>query len=184
MSRWLPRLVFAPVNKKVALRLLVPMLVVTGISSAGAKEQALPSLWRNIVPAIEKNIQQGTHNVQPYFAASFVFAVVGILFLVMILTRAVDIVLVYFAARASFALSFLWFICALMSLLPGSLMGLHRVFIVLIVAFTLGSQFTRGGTIRYYLDEHHYGDFATQVVVIGTYLAFAWLPLRLAIIGR
>src|SRR4051812_19834341 len=102
MSHWIPRLVFSPVNKRVAWRLLLPMLVVTGISAAGAKEQALPSLWKNILPAIEENVGHGaTHNIQPYFGASFVFAVLGILFLIMILTRAVDIQLVYFAARAS-----------------------------------------------------------------------------------
>jgi uncharacterized integral membrane protein len=185
MSHWTPRLVFAPVNRRVAWKLLVPMLLITGISGAGAKEQALPNLWKDIVPAIEANVQHGaTRDVQPYFAASFVLSALGILFLVMILSRAVDIQLAYFAGRASFALSFLWFVCAVMSLLPSSLMGLHRVFIVLVVAATVGSQFVRGGTIRYYWEKSHYGDLATQVVFIGTYLALAWLPLRFALTGR
>ena len=185
MAHWLPRLVFSPVNRTVAWRLLLPMLVVTGISGVGAKEQALPSLWKQILPAIEENVHSGAvHDVQPYFAASFVFSILGILFLVMILSRAVDIQLAYFAGRASFALSFLWFICAVMSLLPGSLMGLHRVFLILVVAATVGSQFIRGGTVRFYWNEGHYGDLAAQVVFIGTYLAFAWLPLRFALTGR
>ncbi|HUP62698.1 MAG TPA: hypothetical protein VNA69_20015 [Thermoanaerobaculia bacterium] len=185
MAYWIPRLVFSPVNKDVAWRLLLPMLVVTGISGVGAKEQALPGLWKEILPAIETNLLHGAaHNVQPYFAASFVFAILGILFLVMILTRAVDIQLAYFAGRASFALSFLWFICAVLSLLPNSFMGLHRVFVVLVVAATVGSQFIRGGTITYYWTQRHYGDLVTQVIFIGTYLAFAWLPLRFALTGR
>lgn len=184
-SQWIPRLVFSPVNKRVVRRLLLPMLIVTGISGAGAKEQALPSLWKTIIPAIEANVQHGAmRDVQPYFAAAFVFAILGILFLIMILTRAVDIQLMYFAGRASIGLSFLWFICAVLSLLPGSFMGLHRVFIVLVVAATLAMQFVRGGTIRYYWDRRHYGDLATQIIFIGTYLAFAWLPLRFALIGR
>lgn len=183
-TRWIPRLVFSSVNKRVALRLLLPMVVVTGISGVGAKEQALPSLWNEILPAIEENVRQGaTRSVQPYFAASFVFAILGILFLVMVLSHAVDIQLAYFAGRASFALSLLWFTCAVMSLLPPSLMGLHRVFVVLVVLATLGSQFIRGGTIPYYWDQRYYGDLATQVVFIGTYLAFAWLPLRFALTG-
>jgi O-antigen ligase len=56
MAQWIPRLVFSSVNKTLAWRLLVPMLLVTGISGAGAKEQALPNLWKEIVPAIEKNL--------------------------------------------------------------------------------------------------------------------------------
>jgi uncharacterized integral membrane protein len=185
MAHWIPLLVFSSVNKRVAWRLLLPMLVVTGISGAGAKEKALPSLWKEILPAIEENVRHGAmHDVQPYFGASFVFAILGILFLVMVLSRAVDIQLAYFAGRASFALSFLWFICAVMSLLPASLMGLHRIFVVLVVLATLGSQFIRGGTIKFYWDQHYYGDLATQVVFIGTYLAFAWLPLRFALTGR
>src|ERR1051326_2870363 len=184
MSDWLPRLVFTPVNKKVAFRLMAPMLVVTGISGIGAQKLALPNLWKNIGPAIEANVGRDvTHHIQPFFAASFVFAILGILFLVMILSQAVDIQLAYFAGRASFALSFLWFICAVMSLLPASLMGLHRVFVVLVVASTVGSQFIRGGTIRYYWMKRHYGDLATQVIFIGTYLALAWLPLRFALTG-
>jgi hypothetical protein len=102
----------------------------------------------------------------------------------MVLSRAVDIQLAYFAGRASFALSLLWFTCAVMSLLPPSLMGLHRVFVVLVVLATLGSQFIRGGTIRYYWDQRYYGDLATQVVFVGTYLAFAWFPLHFALTGR
>jgi hypothetical protein len=161
------------------------MLLITGLSGAGAKEQALPNLWKDIVPAIEANVRHGaTHDIQPFFAASFVFSVLGIVFLTMILSRAVDIQLVYFAARASFALSFLWFVCAVMSLLPASLMGLHRVFIVLVVAATVGSQFVRSGTVRYYWENRHYGDLATQVVFISTYLALTWLPLRFALTGR
>jgi uncharacterized integral membrane protein len=185
MADWLPRLVFAPVNRRVAWRLLLPMLVVTGISGIGAQKQALPSLWKQILPAIEENVHSGSvHNAQPYFAASFVFSVVGILFLVMVLSRAVDIQLAYFAGRASFALSFLWFLCALMSLLPESLMGLHRIFIICAALATLGSQFIRGGTIRYYWREGHFGDLGVQIVFIGTYLTFAWLPLRFALTGR
>lgn len=184
MANWLPRLVFAPVNRRVAWRLLAPMLLITGFSGAGAKEQALPSLWRDIVPAITENVNGATHDVRPYFAAAFVFSILGILFLLMILSRAVDIQLAYFAGRASFALSFLWFVCAVMSLLPDSLMGLHRIFVVLVVLATVGSQFIRGGTVRYYWSNGHFGDLATQVVFIGTYLALTWLPLRFALIGR
>jgi uncharacterized integral membrane protein len=185
MSRWIPRLVFSSVNRSVAWRLLVPMMFVTGISGAGAKEMALPNLWQDILPAIERNVGPGaTPDMQPYFAAAFVFSVLGILFLVMVLSRAVDIQLVYFAGRASFALSLLWLVCAVMSLLPPSLMGLHRVFVVLVVVSTVGSQFVRGGTVRYYWSEGHYGDLATQVVFMGTYLAFAWLPLRFALSGK
>jgi hypothetical protein len=158
---------------------------VTGISGAGAREKALPNLWKEILPAIERNVDHGAVvDIQPYFAASFVFSVLGILFLVMVLSRAVDIQLAYFAGRASFALSFLWLVCATMSLLAASLMDLHRVFVVLVVVATLGSQFVRGGTVRYYWSERHYGDLATQVMFIGTYLAFAWLPLKFALTGR
>lgn len=52
MGRWTPYLVFAPVNKRLAWGLLVPMLLVTGISGAGAKDMALPNLWKDILPAI------------------------------------------------------------------------------------------------------------------------------------
>jgi hypothetical protein len=177
--------VFSAVNKKVAWRLLFPMMLVTGISGIGAKEMALPNLWQEILPAIEENVHHGAAlNLQPYFAAAFVFSILGILFLVMVLTRAVDIQLLYFAGKASFALSFLWLVCAVMSLLPASLMGLHRIFVIIVVLATIGSQFKRGGTIRYYWSGRHYGDFATQVVFIGTYLALAWLPLKFALIGR
>lgn len=185
MAYWKPDLVFSPVNKEVAWRLLVPMMLVTGISGIGAKQMALPNLWQEILPAIEKNVHHGaTIDLQPYFAAAFVFSILGILFLVMVLTRAVDIQLLYFAGAASFALSFLWLVCAVMSLLPASLMGLHRVFVVIVVLATIGSQFVRGGTVRYYWGRSHYGDLATQVVFIGTYLALSWLPLKFALIGR
>ena len=102
----------------------------------------------------------------------------------MVLTRAVDIQLLYFAGTASFALSSLWFVCAIMSLLPASWMGLHRVFVIIVVVATIGSQFIRGGTVRYYWSTRRFGDLATQVVFIGTYLAFAWIPLRFALTGR
>lgn len=185
MTHWKPHHIFSSVNKKLAWRLLAPILIVTGISGAGAKEKALPNLWQEILPAIEKNVHQGaTSDLQPFFAAAFVFSILAILFLVMILSRAVDIQLAYFAARASFALSLLWLVCAVMSLLPSSLMGLHRIFVVLVVAATIGSQFVRGGTVKYYWNGRHFGDLAIQVVFIGTYLAFAWLPLKFALIGR
>jgi uncharacterized integral membrane protein len=185
MVNLLPRYVFSSVNRRLAWGFLVSMLVITGISGPGAGRLALPSLWGQIIPAIEKNVHTGhVHDLQPYFAVSFVFAVIGILFFVMILSRAVDIQLLYFAGRASFALSFLWLVCALMSLLPESLMGLHRIFVILVVAGTVASQFIRGGTIVYYWAKSYYGDLAAQVVFIGTYLAFAWLPLRLALTGR
>jgi hypothetical protein len=184
MAYWKPHLVFSPVNKKLALRLLAPIMLVTGLSVVGAKEKALPNLWQEIPAAIEKNVHQGAMtDIQPFFAAAFVFAILAILFLVMILSRALDIQLLFFAAQASFALSLLWVVCAVMSLLPPSLMGLHRVFIVLIVAFTILSQFIRGGTIRYYWSRRHLGDLATQTLFIGTYLAFAWPPLKFALSG-
>lgn len=184
-AQWLPRLVFSSVNRTLAWRLLIPMMLLTGIGAAGAKQMALPNVWHEIIPAIEKNVGHGASiSIQPYFAAAFVFSVLGILFMVMILSRAVDIQLVYFAGRASFALSLVWIVCAVMSLLPASLMGLHRVFVVLVVGATLGSQFVRGGTVKYYWMRRYYGDLATQIVFIGTYLAFAWLPLRFALFGR
>ena len=66
MADWKPRLVFSSVNKKVAWRLLVPMMLVTGISGIGAKEMALPNLWQAIPSAIEKNVQHGVmSNLQP-----------------------------------------------------------------------------------------------------------------------
>jgi hypothetical protein len=183
--RWLPRLVFSSVNKRLAWGLLIPVMVLTGISGVGAKEKALPSLWGDILPAIQKNVgHEPVYNIQPYFAAAFVFSVLGILFMVMILSRAVDIQLVYLAGRASFALSLLWVVCAVMSLFPASLMGLHRIFVILVVAATLCSQFVRGGTLTYYRKEKYYGDFITQIVFVGTYLAFAWLPLKFALFGR
>lgn len=184
MADWIPRLVFSPVNKRLARWLLASMMLVTGISGLGAKEKALPNLWTEILPAIERNAHGAALDIQPYFAASFVFSILGILFLVMILSRSVDIQLVYFAGQASFALSLLWLVCAVMSLLPSSLMGLHRVFIVLVVLATLGSQFVRGGTVRYYWTGKHYGDLAAQVVFIGSYLTLAWIPLKFALSGR
>lgn len=181
VARWIPNLVFSSVNRKVAWRLLVPMMLVTGLSGAGA----LPNLWQQILPAIEKNVKTGaTIDMQPYFAVAFVFSILGILFMVMILSRGVDIQLLYFAGSASFALSLVWFICAVMSLLPASLMGVHRIFIFLVVAASVGSQFVRGGTVHYYWSERYYGDLATQIVFIGTYLALAWLPLKFALTGR
>ena len=185
MTHWKPHLIFSSVNKKLAWRLLAPILIITGISGVGAKGRVLPNLWQEIPAAIEKNVHQGaTADLQPFFSAAFVFSVLAILFLVMIISRAVDIQLVYFAARASFALSLLWLVCAVMSLLPASLMGLHRIFVVLVVAATIGSQFVRGGTMKYYWNKRYFGDLAIQVVFTGTYLALAWPPLKFALIGR
>jgi len=176
----MPSRVFAPVNRRFAWRLLLPMLPITGISGVGA----LPNLWKNIAPAIEAWVGgAAAHNLQPYFATSFVFSALGVIFFTMILSRQVDIQLVYFAGRTSFALSFLWFVCAVMSLLPHSLMDLHRVFIVIVVVATVLSQFVGDGTIRYYWRNGHYGDFGTEVVFIATYLAFAWPPLHFALTG-
>jgi len=181
----MPNLIFSPVNKKLARRLLFALLVVTGISGAGAKQEALPNLWRVIPQTLEQNVSRGaTADLRPYFAVSFVFSILGILFLVMILTRAADIQLFYLAGGASFALSLLWFICAVMSLLPPSLMGLHRVFVVLVVAATIAAQFISSGTAKFYLIRRSYGDLATQVVFLTTYLIFAWEPLKFALIGR
>src|ERR1051326_6293007 len=158
MADWKPRLVFSSVNKKVAWRLLVPMMLVTGISGIGAKEMALPNLWQEIPSAIEKNVQHGVmSNLQPFFAAAFVFSILGILFLVMVmvLTRAVDIQLLYFAGTASFALSFLWFVCAIMSLLPASWMGLHRVFVIIVVVATKCGAVENCANINRALDARH-----------------------------
>jgi hypothetical protein len=182
MAYWYPRLVFSSVNKKLAWRLLVPMLVVTGISGAGSGKFALPSLWGQILPALRQNVHPDTSvALQPYFAVAFIISMLGIVFLVMVISRVIDIQLFYFAGSASFALSLLWFVCAIMSLLPVSLMGLHQVFVVLVVLATIAAQFVKGGTIRYYWRGGHYGDLATQVVFIGTYLALAWLPLKFAL---
>ncbi|MEZ4862265.1 MAG: hypothetical protein R3C14_13190 [Caldilineaceae bacterium] len=181
---WMPNLIFSSVNKKLAWRLLLPMMIITGISGVGGQEKVLPNLWDEILPAIERNVEYGAANdMAPYFAASFVFSILGILFLIMVLTRAVDLQLVYLAGRASFALSLLWLVCALMSVLPPSLMGLHRIFIVLIVAATIASQFIRGGTIKYYWMREHYGDLVVQIVMLATYMVFAWIPLRFALTG-
>lgn len=162
------------------------MTVLTGLSAAGGKEKVLPGLWQEIPAAIEHAVGHGaTANMRPFFAAAFIFSIIGILLLVMILSRAVDIQLLYFGALASFALSLVWLVCAVMSLLPSSFMGLHRVFIILVVAGTLASLFFRGGTLLYYWRERFYGDLTLQIVFIGTYyLAFAWLPLKFALAGR
>lgn len=181
MAQWMPDLIFAPVNKKPAQQLLLAMLVVTGLSGAGANT-ALPNLW-HIPDWLSQHGAPGDM-LKASFATSFIFSVLGVLFLIMILTRVADLQLLYLASGASFALSFLWLVCAVMALLPPSLMGLHRVFVVLVVGGTIASQFVRGGTAKFYLMRKYYGDLATEIVFLTTYLIFAWIPLKLALTGR
>lgn len=183
LARILPRLIFATVNQRVARRLMAGVLLVTGLTGLGAGKSALPALWKDILPAIKRNVSaEAGVVVEPYFAMAFVFSLVGVIFLTMIIARILNAQFVLTAARASFALSLLWLVCAIMGMMPESLMGLHRVFIVLVVGLGVAYVFT-SGNLTFYLRQRFYGDAVIEIVLLSTYLVLALIPLPFALTG-
>jgi hypothetical protein len=168
-ARFWPNRSLIRVNKPVTQWQIRAALMLLIVSSTGGLFAFLGNR-QLFATEIEKTLAKA----EPKLLSAFIFATVGTLILIMIVTKLANNQLMLSLAQCFNLLCVLYLFCALMPFLPVSLFHLHD-FILLGLA-CIGLYFI-SGMFLYYIGRKSYGDAFLELVIVGFYTLSAWKPL-------
>jgi hypothetical protein len=180
INRVFPYLSFDLVNKRVVRRYIFYLSTILGMSGIG---KITPEIWEKIPLLMDKlGLKEALIKAGPMFVESIILAGIGFLLLLAIWTRLIDAQLVLSFAKCMFLLGLFFMICAFMTLLPGNLFILRKLFLLFVLAFGVVHCFFLG-MMKYYWSKHSYGDVFLELIVLFVFLGVMWNPIRIMLLG-